>query len=135
MPTSRRRETRASCGQGVALLTALLLLAGCASAGPPRNDPFVGTWRATGGLELVIARDVGGYAVTMVTTSGTNTLPTQRYGNELKALSVVLSGPNGRSIAQSFEFEPHTGRLAFRTSTMTFEFSRVSDSTTIPSSL
>ena len=115
----------------IVLAACALMLGGCGQA----KDPFVGTWRTAGGLNLVIARGSDGYAVTLVSSSGTNTLTTKRYGNELKALSVVLSGPNGRSIAQSFEFEPHTGRLAFRTSTMTFEFSRVSDSTTIPSSL
>jgi hypothetical protein len=56
----------------------------------------------------------GHYAVTMVTSSGATTLAAQRYGDDLRAVSVVLSGLDGWSIAQAFDLDPATGRLALR---------------------
>jgi hypothetical protein len=119
---------------GLAILAATLLLAGCGHAGAT-TDPFVGTWQFQG-VHLVVAK-VGGSYQTIVVSHGPGWVgPYKRTGNELKAsLHVTLDGkPTGQVIVEFVDYLPATGHLTYKDGTgPALDFSRVSDSTAVPS--
>jgi hypothetical protein len=122
----------------LAILAAVLLLAGCGQASAPK-DPFVGTWQLNG-VHLVITKPGQTYRTTVVSSEfphGNGWVgPYARNDNELKAsLSVTLNGkPTGRVIVELVDFVPATGHLTYQDgSGPAIELSRVSASTTIPS--
>jgi hypothetical protein len=112
-------------------LAAATVLCGC--AGAASRDPFVGTWRASGGgLDLVIVRHHDRYSVTMVTSSGSDCVPADRRGDELDAVRPVIPGRRGWALRQVLALHGGTLRLTCARDDLTFRLSRASLSTAIP---
>jgi hypothetical protein len=117
---------------GLAILAAVLLLAGCGHA----KDPFVGTWQFEG-VHLVVAKVGQSYRTILVVPHGYGWVgPYEQNGNELKAsLHVTNNGKRtGQVIVELVDYHPATGHLTYKDGTgPALDFSRVSNSTAIPS--
>jgi hypothetical protein len=122
----------------LAILAAILLLAGCGQANAPK-DPFVGTWRGTAVSDdpnghLVIARVPNGYLVAITLdghTMGTDVFA--RQGNKLVA-AVKESGEPGGVLRMGITYLPGTGRVSWKYGNgLPAELVRISNSTEIPS--
>jgi len=115
----------------LAILAAVLLLAGCGQA----KDPFVGTWQFEG-TRLVVAQAGQSYRTVLLVPHGYGWVgPYVRKGNELKAsLHVTKSGkPTGRVIVELVDYHAATGHLSYKDGTgPALDFSRVNNSTAIP---
>jgi hypothetical protein len=112
----------------LAILAAVLLLAGCGQA----KDPFVGTW----GIHhepaiFVIAKAQNGYAATFVDSGAREGMVLARHGNELAGIATL------GNLRVVFDYLPATGKLGFKSSQMSspIELSRISNSTSIPRSV
>lgn len=117
------------------ILTAVLLLAGCGHTNAPQ-DPFVGTWQFEG-VRLVVAKAGQGYRTILVVPHGYGWVgPYVRTGNELKASLRVTKNRKrtGQVIVELVDYHQATGHLTYKDGTgPALDFSRVSDSTAIPS--
>jgi hypothetical protein len=126
----------------LAILAAVLLLAGCGHASTPK-DPFVGTWRLTTvqrqpgsspGLRLVISKPGGtypphSYRIAMGHDGGADFETFVRHGNQL-----VSAGSTKPSDGDVVAYDPATGHLLQSQGTHRdiFEWVRASDSTALP---
>jgi hypothetical protein len=146
----------------LAILAAVLLLAGCGHSAPNRDqsrtsrDPFVGTWQMHGsgsgpGDGIVISKALNAYHFAWVdhykVVRGSSMLPYARVffrhgSNELKAVlkrkDPSLPG-NGVQLLETLDLNPTTGRLALYMGYVggdagaPLEFSKVSGGTALPS--
>ena len=119
-----------------ALVTAVVLAAGCGSATAPATDPFVGTWHESSdptSNAIIIAKTSDGYLLTIALPSANGSLPATRGGD-------TLSGTFGQAKLR-FEavYLPASGHLTWANSRTAdgplnkpTELTKTSDSTALP---
>ena len=116
---------------GLAILAAVLLLAGCGHTASS-HDPFVGTWQShSPNMTLVIAKVAAGYRVTGETDSQgpPSSFTLKRHGDELTGTFGGSPFPDSVVVA----YLPATGHLTVKSSAGSFaELSKASDSTASP---
>ena len=114
-------------------LGVVLLASGCGTAAS--SDPFTGSWSLSGKApaNVVITQAGDGYQATeLIYAQAFNALSFKRSGDRLEA-TIIVKGDSPRSWKIIVERREGSDKLFWTEGGGTMQFSRISDSTALPS--